>query len=88
MPAPLPCGAPPGLSVVSGHELLQDGFLKQLQTAPEGSQRLGSLIEAGYTKVLESGPLDTLMTFVLLGDPLTRARIPTRELYMPALSRH
>ncbi|MFN8469776.1 MAG: C25 family cysteine peptidase [Caldilineaceae bacterium] len=79
---------PTGFSVVSGHELLQDGFLKQLQTAPEGSQRLGSLIEAGYTQVLESGPLDTVMTFVLLGDPLTRARIPTRELYMPALSRH
>jgi len=79
---------PTGLSVVSGHELLQDGFLKQLQTAPEGSQRLGSLIEAGYTKALESGPLDTVMTFVLLGDPLTLARIPTRELYMPALSRH
>ena len=79
---------PTGFSVVSGHELLQNGFLKQLQTAPEGSQRLGNLIEAGYTKVLESGPLDTVMTFVLLGDPLTRARIPTRELYMPALSRH
>ncbi len=62
---------PTGLSVVSGHELLQEGFLEQLQTAPEGSQRLGNLVEAGYTKVLESGPLDTLMTFVLLGDPLT-----------------
>ncbi len=79
---------PTGLSVVSGHELLQDGFLEQLQTAPEGSQRLGNLLEAGYTKVLEGGPLDTLMTFVLLGDPLTLARIPTRELYLPALSRH
>ena len=78
---------PTGLSVVSGHELLQEGFLEQLQTAPVGSQRLGNLLEAGYTKVLQSGPLDTLMTFVLMGDPLTQARIPSRELYMPALSR-
>jgi hypothetical protein len=79
---------PTGLSVVSGHELLQQGFLKQLQAAPVNSQRLGNLVTAGYTKVLESGPLDTIMTFVLLGDPLTRARIPTRELYLPAMSRH
>jgi hypothetical protein len=78
---------PTGLSVVSGHELLQEGFLRQLQAAPVASQRLGNLVTAGYTRVLESGPLDTLMTFVLLGDPLTRARIPTRELYMPTLSR-
>ncbi len=78
---------PTGLSVVSGHELLQAGFLKQLQTGPVGSQRLGNLVAAGYAQVLESGSLDTLMTFVLLGDPLTRARIPTRELYMPVVSR-
>jgi hypothetical protein len=78
---------PTGLSVVSGHELLQAGFLKQLQTGPVGSQRLGNLVAAGYAKVLESGSLDTLMTFVLLGDPLTQARIPTRELYMPVVSR-
>jgi hypothetical protein len=78
---------PTGLSVVSGHELLQDGFLKQLQAKNPGNQRLGNLIEAGYTRVLEGGPLDSLMTFVLLGDPLTRARIPTQGLFMPAIAR-
>ena len=53
-----------------------------------GEQRLGSLTEAGYTHLLTSnGPMDPLMTFILLGDPLTRARIPTHELYLPAVQR-
>ncbi len=76
-----------GLSVVSGHELLQQGFLQQLALQPAAGARLGSLVEAGYTNVLAGGPLDPLMTFVLLGDPLTQARIPTNGLYMPAISR-
>lgn len=76
---------PTGLSVVSGHDLLQRGFMEQLVN-PTGRQRIGSLLEAGYTYLLtQNGPLDPLMTFVLLGDPLTAARMEVRSLYMPAI---
>lgn len=79
---------PTGLSVVSGHELLQQGFLKQQQKQPAGSQRLGALVEAGYSAVLAgAADLDPLMTFVLLGDPLTRARFGAAALYLPAVGR-
>jgi hypothetical protein len=79
---------PTGLSVVSGHELLQEGFLAQMQARPSGQQRLGELLAGGYSKVLEEGgALDPLMTFVLLGDPLTRARIGGNELFMPTVRR-
>jgi hypothetical protein len=78
---------PTGLSVVSGHELLQQGFIRQLADA-RSEQRLGNLVEAGYTNLLtQNGPLDPLMTFVLLGDPLTAANIPMRDLYLPAIQR-
>jgi hypothetical protein len=79
---------PTGLSVVSGHELLQEGFLAQLHKQKSGSQRLGALIAAGYTAVLEDNvDLDPVMTFVLLGDPLTRARFGDTGLYMPTIRR-
>jgi hypothetical protein len=79
---------PTGLSVVSGHELLQLGFVRQLADSSAGRLRLGELVEAGYTNLLlENGPLDPLMTFVLLGDPLTEARVLVRDLYLPAIRR-
>jgi hypothetical protein len=78
---------PTGLSVVSGHELLQQGFIRQLADA-KSELRLGNLVEAGYTHLLtQNGPLDPLMTFVLLGDPLTKANIPVRDLYLPNVRR-
>jgi hypothetical protein len=83
---------PTGLSVVSGHDLLQKGFVQQLTATGAGQQRLGNLVEAGYTNLLtRNGPLDPLMTFVLLGDPLTRARIAQdsfdETLYLPSVRR-
>lgn len=78
---------PTGLSVVSGHDLLQKGFMLQLIGA-SAEQRMGQLVEAGNTYLLlQNGPIDPLMTFVLLGDPLSRARISTRDLYLPAIQR-
>ena len=78
---------PTGLGVVGGHELLQEGFVQQLGRG-QGEQRLGNLLEAGYTHLLlENGPLDPLMTFLLLGDPLTRSRIAAQGVYLPLVNR-
>lgn len=90
---------PTGQSVVNGHQLLQEGFMMSLygnetgsqagsQTGSQtGSHRMGVLTEAGYTNLLLSNTsnLDPLMTFVLLGDPLTTARISTRTLFLPSI---
>jgi hypothetical protein len=79
---------PTGLSEVNGHDMLQKGFVEQHLKQPVGSQRLGALMEAGYNQLLQgNGTLDPLMTFVLLGDPLTRARFGGAELYMPNIRR-
>jgi len=76
-----------GLSVVHGHDQLQKGFMKRLWSAPAGSLRLGELTEAGYTELLTNGGdccQDALMTFLLLGDPLTPARVAANAgLYLP-----
>jgi len=67
---------PAGLSVAYGHDFLQRGFFEALWSAPSGTAHIGELIEAGYTKLLteDSCCQDTAKTFLLLGDPLTKAR--------------
>ncbi len=78
---------PTGLSVVQGHDRLQRGFheaLWQLEQVRGPLQApLGELTQAGYTSLFTSSSngygLDPLRTFVLLGDPLTRARVYAPE---------
>ncbi|MBK8050212.1 MAG: hypothetical protein IPK16_25785 [Anaerolineales bacterium] len=81
---------PSGLSVTHGHDLLQRGFMRRLWSNPSMSQPMGELLEAGYTELLlnSSGLEDTLMTFLLLGDPLTKARVTAnRGLFLPEIAR-
>jgi hypothetical protein len=83
---------PAGLSVAYGHDFLQRGFFEKLWGAAAGSARLGELIEAGYTKLLTEDTCchDTAKTFLLLGDPLTKAQAtadPVHGLYLPTIKR-
>lgn len=83
---------PAGLSVAYGHDFLQRGFFEALWQAPPGTARIGELIEAGYIKLLTEDTCcqDTAKTFLLLGDPLTKARAYPSEingLYLPTIRR-
>lgn len=66
-----------GLSVGHGHQSLLRGFHRQLWSQAAGSAPLGELTTAGYLELFtaESCCQETRLAFVLLGDPLTRARI-------------
>lgn len=74
---------PTGLGVSHGHDRLQRGFYRALWAAgpPErGVERavpLGALTEAGMREVFTGSVCcqDTIYTFALLGDPLTRLRV-------------
>lgn len=83
---------PTGLGVAYGHDLLQQGFHQALWGAPRMQGRLGELTEAGYTELLTKSPCcqEGLRTFVLLGDPLTPARVAPFDgstIYFPAMRR-
>jgi hypothetical protein len=81
---------PAGLSVVHGHDALQRGFHAALWAAPPLTAPLGHLIEAGHTELLTTAGCcqDALQTFLLLGDPLTPARVmPVNGIYMPEIVR-
>jgi hypothetical protein len=77
-----------GLSVVHGHDALQRGFFEKLWSSPPMTTPLGELITAGYTELLtESGCCeDAAQTFLLLGDPLTPARVqPLSVVHLPVV---
>ncbi len=83
---------PAGLSVAYGHDLLQRGFHEHLWNAPPLSATIGELLEAGYTKLVTESTCcqDTAKTFLLLGDPLTKARVWPEALtgiYLPLVNR-
>jgi len=84
---------PAGLTVAHGHDYLQRGFVTRLRVSAPASQRLGDLVEAGYTSLLTSplaGSLDALKTFLVLGDPLTTVRISSggdEPLFLPTVRR-
>lgn len=77
-----------GLSPVVGHEVLQEGYLRQLlsRTTP---QSIGVLLRAGYENVILHGVNadDILRTFMLMGDPLTKFRFnpSASALYLPII---
>lgn len=79
-----------GLSVAHGHDKLQEGFFDELNKNVSMTMPFGQLIEAGMQELLLHGVCcqDALQTFVVLGDPLTRARvlIPT-EIYLPIVTK-
>ncbi len=74
---------PAGLSVAYGHDFLQRGFFEKLWSAPANTLHLGELIETGYTKLLTEDTCcqDTAKTFLLLGDPLTKAQASRDKIY-------
>lgn len=83
---------PAGLSVAYGHDLLQRGFYEELWNAPPLSAPIGQLLAAGYTKLVTESACcqDTAKTFLLLGDPLTKARVwpdALTGIYLPLVNR-
>lgn len=68
-----------GLGVSYGHEMLQEGFLKQLWSgnSPTVSQRVGALALAGYLKLFSEGACcqSSIQTYLVLGDPLSAIRL-------------
>jgi hypothetical protein len=81
---------PTGLGVAHGHDSLMAGFIATLQSAPPQTALLGTLTMAGYQELFTNNACcqDTLRTFVLLGDPLTTARVqPARRTYLPVARR-
>jgi hypothetical protein len=63
--------------VAHGHDQLQNGFHEALWNAPPLTASIGQLVETGYQKLLSNEICcqDALQTFLLLGDPLTTARV-------------
>jgi len=77
---------PTGFGVAHGHDAMQRGFYRALWAAPPLSATLGQLTSAGYLELFTSGRCcqDTLATYALLGDPLTKARVQTaRRVFLP-----
>ncbi|HXF64405.1 MAG TPA: C25 family cysteine peptidase, partial [Caldilineaceae bacterium] len=68
---------PAGLGVAHGHDALQKGFYQVLWSSPRLQAKLGALTQGGYSEILRSSPccIDINRTFLLLGDPLTPARV-------------
>jgi hypothetical protein len=78
---------PTGFGVAHGHDAMQRGFYRALWAAPPQSATLGQLTAAGYLELFTAGSCcqDTLATFALLGDPLTKARVqPAQRVFLPA----
>ena len=77
-----------GLGVAHGHDLLADGFFRQLWSQPD--QRLGDSIQAGYLKLFTAGGCcqDALRTFALLGDPLLQPQaMQAKQIFVPLINR-
>ena len=69
---------PSGLTVAVGHDKLQKGFFKKMWSVPYASTTLGALTDAGYQELLlnvgGNNHIDVLQSFLIMGDPLTKAR--------------
>ena len=75
---------PAGFGVIHGHDALIRGFIRRLGPPP-ANVTIGELTTAGYRELAAAGGArDTLFTYVLLGDPLTRLRtIAAEEVFLP-----
>ena len=84
-----------GSGVSHGHDYLARGFFNQLWGAQPGQARLGELIQAGYLSLFQGAYAccgDSIRTYLLLGDPLTKARVSftwmgAYRTYVPAVIR-
>lgn len=79
-----------GQGVANGHEWLQHGFYTALWSAPRFGATVGQLAAGGYLELFSSGTCcqDALATYMLLGDPLTTARVaPARRVFLAAARR-
>jgi hypothetical protein len=77
-----------GLGVAHGHDALARGFFGALWGTPRDAT-LGALTLAGYAELAEAGGSEALFTYVLLGDPLTPARVwrGTSRVMLPLVTR-
>jgi hypothetical protein len=67
-----------GLGVAYGHDWLQEGFYRTYWAAgPDGDQRMGTLVQAGYLRLFTQGLCcqESLRTFALLGEPAMSPRV-------------
>ncbi|MBC8162157.1 MAG: hypothetical protein H7Z42_13180 [Roseiflexaceae bacterium] len=75
-----------GNGLLPGHAALQRGFYRALWAAPREQATLGALSQASIGELLSTSERDAVWTYLLLGDPLTRARIvPARHLSLPLM---
>ncbi|MBX3011516.1 MAG: hypothetical protein KF832_08400 [Caldilineaceae bacterium] len=78
-----------GLTVAVGHDLLQQGFHRQLWQSPPLQAPIGELVAAGYTQLFAATTCcqDTRYVYLLLGDPLMPALIwAPQNLYLPLIT--
>ena len=77
-----------GLGVSYGHDRLQRGFLRALWASAPLQARIGELAAAGYLELFTQGSCcqDALYHYLILGDPLTPARVtPIYTLQLPLI---
>jgi hypothetical protein len=78
-----------GLGVAYGHEALLRGFYKALWSNYSMNKPVGSLAQGGYVELFlqtqngDSG-YESLQTYLIMGDPFTRARIYAPSVFLPA----
>jgi hypothetical protein len=84
-----------GSGVSHGHDYLARGFFNQLWSTQPGEARLGELVQAGYLSLFQGAYAccgDSIRTYLLLGDPLTKARVSftwvaPKRTYVPLVNR-
>jgi hypothetical protein len=77
-----------GLGVLFGHDALERGFITALWATQPNRPQIGDLTLAGYLELFTAGGRgqESLRTFVLLGDPRTRAQVQAtgvEEVFLP-----
>lgn len=79
-----------GEGVVLGHRALQRGFYQALWRGLPAQPSVGELAQAGYAELLSSDPTagSAIRTFLILGDPLTPARVAQADhMFLPLVTR-
>lgn len=84
---------PAGYGIPYAHDRLLAGYFKKLFAAKGAPTTIGALTDAGYLELSFNalGHYDMLRTFSIMGDPLTRIRVPLTALYpayLPVTKRH
>lgn len=81
---------PSGLSQIYTHERLAAGFYQGLSQTPRATRTIGDLVINAYLYTYYNSAccLDSIQSYVLLGDPITRARLMTKSyVYLPIVNR-